>query len=86
MRPVWVAVVAGVALVAGSIGTWLVSRAALFSDEDSVTVFCEVSALSAEIRGLREGVFVNGTDSGCVPSEMRFCIETRDSVLNLRRC
>lgn len=76
-------IVAVLALVIGSVSTWVVSRALL---DDSVVIFCEVNASTAAIRGLSEGVFVDGTDSGCVPSEVRFCVEGRDSVLDLRRC
>ena len=79
-------IVAVLALAIGSVSTWVVSRATLWPDDDSVVTFCEVNASTAADRGLSEGVFVNGTDSGCVPSELRFCVETRDSVLDLRRC
>lgn len=79
-------IVAVLSLAIGSVGTWVLSRATMPSDEDPVVVFCEVNASTAADRGLSEGVFVNGTDSGCVPSELRFCVETRDSVLDLRRC
>lgn len=82
MKGAGVVAIAGLALAAGSAGTWAASRGSSVPD----AVFCEVSASTAASRGLSEGSFIDGTDSGCVPAERKFCVEARGSVLHLKRC
>jgi hypothetical protein len=82
VKAVGVVAVAGLALTLGSLGTWIATRTSSVPD----AVFCEVTSSTAAVRGLSEGSFVDGTDSGCAPGEPRFCIEAGGSVLHLKRC
>jgi len=71
-----------VGLLIGVGGAWLVVRQL----GTPSAVYCEVSLSTAASRGLDAGALVDGTDSGCAPSEVKFCVSSVGSVLHLRRC
>jgi hypothetical protein len=81
MKGLRLVVTACVALAVGSLGTWAATRPV----EEPDSVWCEVSASSAASRGLSVGTFLDGTDSGCLPDELRLCVK-HEPVLDINRC